>query len=149
MFEKNAYIGVCVDLFAAGIILYVMVLGNMPTTKRAESEDYLYKFIKKKKYEQYWTTIAEIYGLDLSTISEDFFHLVTTMIKYDYKKRLTIEEIKNHPWMQGEVATLKEVQEEIMERKKIINARLDTFDDDVSIDTQESEYKEIYNEAIK
>lgn len=33
MLEKNAYIGVCVDLFAAGIILYVMVLGNMPTTK--------------------------------------------------------------------------------------------------------------------
>lgn len=27
MLEKNAYIGVCVDLFAAGIILYVMVLG--------------------------------------------------------------------------------------------------------------------------
>ena len=49
------------------------------------------------------------YGLDLSTISEDFFHLVTTMIKYDYKKRLTIEEIKSHPWMQGEVATIQEV----------------------------------------
>ena len=31
MLEKNAYIGICADLFAAGIILYVMVLGNMPT----------------------------------------------------------------------------------------------------------------------
>lgn len=71
----------------------------MPTQKRAESEDYLYKFIKKKKYEQYWTTIAETYNLDLSTISEDFFHLVTTMIKYDYKKWFTIDEIKAHPWM--------------------------------------------------
>lgn len=120
MLEKNAYIGVCVDLFAAGIILYVMVLGNMPTTKWAESEDYLYKFIKKKKYEKYWTTIAETYDLDLSVISEEFFHLVTTMLKYDYKKRLTIEEIKAHPWMQGEVATIQEVQEEIYERKKKI-----------------------------
>jgi hypothetical protein len=42
MLEKNAYIGVCADLFAAGIILYVLVLGNMPTQKKAESEDYLY-----------------------------------------------------------------------------------------------------------
>ena len=31
MLEKNAYVGICSDLFAAGIILYVMVLGNMPT----------------------------------------------------------------------------------------------------------------------
>lgn len=92
----------------------------MPTTKWAESEDYLYKFIKKKKYEKYWTTIAETYDLDLSVISEEFFHLVTTMLKYDYKKRLTIEEIKAHPWMQGEVATIQEVQEEIYERKKKI-----------------------------
>jgi len=42
------------------------------------------------------------------------------MLKYDYKKRLTIEEIKAHPWMQGEVATIQEVQEEIYERKKKI-----------------------------
>jgi len=84
MLEKDAYIGVCVDLFAAGIILYVMVLGNMPTTARADSKDYLYLFIKQKKYKQYWETISQTYNIDLSTISEDFFHLVTTMIKYDY-----------------------------------------------------------------
>lgn len=35
MLEKNAYIGICADLFAAGIILYVMVLGNMPTQRKA------------------------------------------------------------------------------------------------------------------
>lgn len=45
MLEKNAYIGICADLFAAGIILYVMVLGNMPTQRKAESDDYLYKMI--------------------------------------------------------------------------------------------------------
>ncbi len=149
MLEKNAYIGVCSDLFAAGIILYVLVLGNMPTSKKAESEDYLYQYIKKKKYEQYWTVIAEQYSLDLSSISEDFFHLVTTMIKYDYKKRFTIEEIKAHPWMQGEVATLQEVQEELQERKKTIWQKLneDGYD---SEETDVSEgYKEIYDEAIK
>ena len=56
------------------------------------------------------------YGLDLSTISEDFFHLVTTMIKYDYKKRLTLEEIRNHQWMQGPMATEEEVRSEIYKR---------------------------------
>lgn len=46
------------------------------------------------------------------------------MIKYDYKKRFTIDEIKAHPWMQGEVATLQEVQEELQERKKTIRQML-------------------------
>lgn len=105
MLEKNAYVGVCSDLFAAGIILYVLVLGNMPTQKRAESDDYLYKFIRNKKYEQYWKTISSMYDIDLSNISEEFFHLVTTMLKYNYKKRFDIEEIKSHPWLQGPVAT--------------------------------------------
>lgn len=46
------------------------------------------------------------------------------MIKYDYKKRFTIDEIKSHPWMQGEIATLQEVQEELQERKKTIKINL-------------------------
>lgn len=71
------------------------------------------------------------------------------MIKYDYKKRFTIDEIKAHPWMQGEVATLQEVQEELQERKKTIRQMLN----DDGYDTQETDvsvgYKEIYDEAIK
>lgn len=66
MLEKSAYIGICSDLFAAGIILYVMVLGNMPTQKRAESDDYLYKYIRQKEYEKYWALISKMYQLDLS-----------------------------------------------------------------------------------
>jgi serine/threonine protein kinase len=31
MLENTAYVGTCADLFAAGIILFVMVLGNIPT----------------------------------------------------------------------------------------------------------------------
>ena len=61
MLEKSAYIGICSDLFAAGIILYVMVLGNMPTQKRADSEDYLYKYIRGKEYEKYWALISKMY----------------------------------------------------------------------------------------
>ncbi len=149
MLEKNAYIGICSDLFAAGIILYVLVLGNMPTQKKAESDDYLYKFIRKKKYEQYWATISNLYGLNLESISEEFFHLVTTMIKYDYKKRLTIDEIKEHPWLKGEVATVQEVAQELSERRKIIKTRLGMDEDEsLSVDTMDS-YNEEYHQAVQ
>lgn len=102
----------------------------MPTHKTAESNDYLYKYIRKKEYEKYWTVIAKLLNLDLSDISEDFFHLVTTMVKYDYKKRFTIDEIKEHPWMQGEVATEEEVLKELASRKVEIKRKLGDSDDD-------------------
>lgn len=134
MLEKNAYVGIWADLFAAGIILFVLVVGIMPTHKTAESNDYLYKYIRKKEYEKYWTVIAKLLNLDLSDISEDFFHLVTTMIKYDYKKRFTIEEIKGHPWMKGPIASEDEVKMELSKRKKEIKKKLGDEDD---VDTEE------------
>jgi serine/threonine protein kinase len=133
MLEKNAYVGICADLFAAGIILFVLVVGIMPTHKTAESNDYLYKYVRKKEYEKYWTVIAKLLNLDLSDISEDFFHLVTTMIKYDYKKRFTIDEIKAHPWMKGDVATEQEVIKELSSRKVEIKRKLG---DDDETDTE-------------
>ena len=112
----------------------MLVVGIMPTHKTAESNDYLYRYIRKKEYEKYWTVISKLLNLDLSNISEDFFHLVTTMIKYDYKKRFTIEEIKEHPWMKGEIATEAEVKEELANRKIEIKRRLGEEDDDVDIE---------------
>lgn len=33
-------------------------------------------------------------------MSDDFKDLITKMFSYDGKKRPTVEELKNHPWMQ-------------------------------------------------
>lgn len=115
----------------------------MPTHKTAESNDYLYKYIRKKEYEKYWTVIAKLLNLDLSDISEDFFHLVTTMIKYDYKKRFTIEEIKDHPWMKGPIATEEEVQKELSSRKREIKKKLGENDD-----VDDEELTDIHSQAF-
>lgn len=143
MLEKNAYVGICADLFAAGIILFVLVVGIMPTHKTAESGDYLYKYIRKKEYEKYWTVIAKLLNLDLSDISEDFFHLVTTMLKYDYKKRFTCEEIKEHAWMKGDVATEEEVRKELAQRKVEIKKKLNEEEVD------EDEITQAFSEDIE
>jgi len=70
------------------------------------------------------------------------------MIKYNYKKRFTIDEIKNHPWLQGPTATQEEVAEELQKRKKEINAKLNSdpySDGDSTVDSLYTEY----NEAVK
>jgi serine/threonine protein kinase len=114
----------------------------MPTHKTAESNDYLYKYIRRKEYEKYWTVIAKLLNLDLSDISEDFFHLVTTMIKYDYKKRFTIDEIKNHAWMKGEIATEDEVRKELAARKVEIKKKLSEYEDTTDCETMAERHSE-------
>ncbi len=42
MIEKEVYIGTYADLFAVGVICFAMVLGIMPTRRRADSTDELY-----------------------------------------------------------------------------------------------------------
>jgi len=137
MLEKNAYIGIWADLFSAGVILFVMVMGMMPTHKSAESNDYLYRYFRKKEYEEYWTIVANILNLDLGTISEDFFHLATTMIKYDFQRRFTIDEIKEHPWLKGPTASKEEVKKELESRKKEINQKMSTEQEDEDLDPDE------------
>ena len=154
MLEKNAYIGICTDLFAAGVILFVLVMGMMPTHKNAESNDYLYRYIRKREYEEYWTQIATILNIYLGSISEDFFHLVTTMIKYDFQRRFTIDEIKDHPWYKGPVATEEEVRKELENRRQIINKRfsdeMDTNSDDgVDLDQLVTNHTEAFEEITR
>jgi serine/threonine protein kinase len=83
----------------------------------------------------------------LGTISEDYFHLVTTMIKYDFQRRFTIDEIKEHPWYNGPVATPEEVKKELESRKKEINQRLSTEED--SDDVDPFEVAEKHSEALE
>lgn len=151
MLEKNAYIGICADLFAAGVILFVLVMGMMPTHKSAESNDYLYRYFRKKEYEEYWTLVANILNLDLGSLSEEFFHLVTSMLKYDFQKRLTVEEIREHPWMKGPIATEDEVREELEERKLAIDKRneLDPGSDDGNEDEVIEQHQNAYDEVTK
>lgn len=113
MLEKNAYIGTCADLFSAGVILFVLAFGVMPTHRMAKSDDYLYQHMRKKDYEKFWSIIKDLVGSKLDDFGQDFYLLVTTMLKYDYKKRYTLDEILDHPWMKGEVATPEEVKKEL------------------------------------
>ena len=100
----------------------------MPTKNRADSDDYFYKILRKKQYEMYWTTISKIFGINLDDVSEEFLHLVTTMLKFDYKKRFSIDQIKEHAWMQKEIATEAEVKAELAKRKAEIKMRLNQED---------------------
>jgi serine/threonine protein kinase len=56
--EKQPYSGEAVDIFAAGIILFIMFAGSPPFSKAAMNDPY-YKLLANKKHDTFWTFHAK------------------------------------------------------------------------------------------
>lgn len=96
--EGKVYDGTQIDMFSAGVILFIIVQGIFPF-KEAKKDEYFYNLLLTGKFEQYWKKTGG------QNLSNEFKDLILKMFSYDGKKRPTIEEVKNHPWMQEPFST--------------------------------------------
>lgn len=90
--EGKLYDGRKSDVFSIGVIMFMLVVGSFPF-KTATNEDFLYNLIIEDNESLFW---EENFGNDFS---DNFRDLVYKMFSYDPKKRLTIQEVRKHPWM--------------------------------------------------
>ena len=99
------YKGTEVDLFAMGVILFIMVTG-LPPFKIATSTDPYYQYIEQGKLDRFWgiwTSIMEARAPGME-LDESFKRLITLMLLKDPDTRPCLTDILAHPWMQGHVA---------------------------------------------
>ncbi|OHT05532.1 CAMK family protein kinase [Tritrichomonas foetus] len=73
------------DIWSCGVILYVMVTGQLPWTQRNSAQ--LFKQIQEGDYKT------------PSFLSDQCRDLITKMMCVDFNKRISIEEAFNHPWI--------------------------------------------------
>ena len=85
IFKNHGYEGFACDIWSAGVTLYYMLGGVQPFC--AESIKDLEKIILDGKYDP------------LEGVSPEANDLINGMLKLDPKKRLTEDEILNHPWI--------------------------------------------------
>ena len=90
--EGKTYKGTQVDLFSMGVILFIIVQGIFPF-KEARKEEYFYNLLLTGQIDTYFTKVNG-HGL-----SDDFKNLILSFFSYDGDKRPSLQDIKNHPWM--------------------------------------------------
>ncbi len=100
--EFKEYDGTKADIFSAGVILFVIVLGIFPFT--GGNQDEYYNLIKKGFYESYWKKVGGTH------LSYEFKDLFIKMVCYDPSKRLSVFEVINHSWFNYKTINKRKVK---------------------------------------
>ena len=85
--EGRTYSGAKVDLFSAGVILFILIRGIFPF-KEARKEEFFYNMLVQEKYNEYWEKVQGHY------LSDECRDLLQKLFSYDPEKRPSIEEIR-------------------------------------------------------
>ena len=94
--RDDAFDGFALDLWASGVILFICLVGRAPF-RLAHPTDVRYSLIAKGK-------LAELMrDLDIP-LSSEACHLMQNMLLRDPRKRPTLAQVMNHPWVVGRKA---------------------------------------------
>jgi len=113
------YKGTAVDIFAAGVLLFIMFTGH-PPFRSAKIDDSLYKFIANGKPEMFWMFHSKNKPNTTKFFSENLKALLTGMLEYEPSKRLTLDMIISHPWIKGACATQEQRLLEFATRQNVL-----------------------------
>ena len=104
MHSGKAYNAFEADLFALGVTLFIMVTGSFPFSSASE-DDKLYALIIEENLDEFWNIHEELlqdrtHGLRIA-FKKEFKSLINSMLANESKNRLSVKEIKSHPWFKG------------------------------------------------
>jgi len=124
---KVPYDGAAVDVFNCGIILFLMVCGFQAFERADPRKDKKYLCFAKKNYGPVWEYYEKCLikcHAPTSFLSEEFKDLINGMFAYQPDERLTLEQIKAHPWYNGDVIDEKTRKRKLSELKANVEAEL-------------------------
>ena len=109
MLSGDPYYGITTDIWSSGIVLYSMLVGSLPF-----DDQELHKLYEQIKVGKFYLP---------STLSMEAIDLLKKILVVDAKKRITLDEIKCHPWFKMENNVLY----------KGINSNLENFPCDIKV----------------
>lgn len=89
--NKESFDGFAIDLWAAGVILYIMLTGFPPYDHATRADQRFEIIVEGQLMEQLRTWDIEI--------SDEAGDLLQSMMKVNPRDRLSLEKVMNHPWV--------------------------------------------------
>lgn len=120
---KQPYNGASVDLFASAIILFIMYAGTPPFSK-ADPKDPYYKLLCTNRHDTFWSAHLKNKGSD-TFFSQPFMDFINSLLAHDAAQRLSLAEVKSHPWFKGPVTPINEIRQQFLIRYNAVQAAIE------------------------
>jgi serine/threonine protein kinase len=101
--DQRSYCGKQADLFAAAVILFMMVFNKRPFDE-AKVSDPFYQLIAGNRTQMYWRQFEKC-----CSASDELKDLLQGMMQLNPQSRNTLEEVLAHPWLQGDTPSDQEI----------------------------------------
>jgi len=106
------------DIFSMGVVLFILITGY-PPFEQAHYSDRWFRPLAKGDYAKFWKYHA---GCSISNDAK-CKDLLEKMLCYDPKQRITIAQLKKHPWFNGKYLEGKELIRALRHRHREMEAK--------------------------
>jgi len=113
--NDKTYKGVKVDIFSAGIMLFLFSNARPPFSAADVSDNVWKTFFLGNDMKSFWIEWTKMFKCHFS---KDYMLLVTSMLNPNPEKRPDIDTILDSNWMRGEMATDEEVRIDFAETRQ-------------------------------
>lgn len=114
IFLRNPYTGSYADIFACGVILFILVTGAYPF-RCAVHEDKIYQLIIDNDFETFWEYTSKKLN---KKFTDGFKNLINLLLSFDPVQRPSLAEIKSNTWLNSDYSDEKTLLEEFQKRKQ-------------------------------
>jgi len=113
--KKGGYDGAKSDIWACGVILFIMLAG-FPPFQKPSLNDWWFNKIANNKHALFWQ--AHSRSAYFSDQTKDF---INKILNPDPEKRISIADMKKHPWWKGATITNTALNAELNRRKATLD----------------------------
>jgi len=113
--NSKGYDGMKADIWACGVILFIMLAG-FPPFQKPETSDWWFNKLMNGKHALFWQ--AHSRSAYFSDQTKDF---INKILNPDPEKRISIADMKKHPWWKGATITNVALVSELNRRKNTVD----------------------------
>lgn len=111
MFRHQGYDAKKTDIWACGVVLFIMFAG-FPPFQQPRVSDWWFEKLNSNRQALFWKAHERSHPFP-----EAFKDLINNVLRVDEARRFTIEQIRAHPWFNGPIIPPEQLRTELQARK--------------------------------